>query len=383
MSIEKTARALMAAMKQKEPPKPYDVTATVTRVEDDIVWVHIPGGVDETPVKKTIAASEGDEVQVRVGGGSAWLTGNASAPPTDDAAANKADAKASEALEEIEILNRIKVSWAEIQKAIIEFLELYGLMTVYENSALRAIGGHIGYGSAPSGIGNGLALISRTPDDAWPEAPVLEGASVIQLGEEALYLANNYWGASLPIWIDGGVDVNPDNYPLFVKIGPTGITIYANGERAFFGTDPNPPFDTANWFKGKSVFDHIEAPEIYYSPGDTFAMSSYAPLAGNVTASSKTIYINVPVDKLLDNISSISVTSLKGGIRAVNGNYVNGVTDGNEWVGLSGITITAEKASARMVRVTITSTSAFTSGGATLTNNTPLVLNGTVSLAFS
>lgn len=70
--------------------KAYDTTATVTRVEDSTVWVHIPGGVDETPVKKTISAKQGDTVQVRVSGGSAWLNGNASAPPTDDAQANLA-----------------------------------------------------------------------------------------------------------------------------------------------------------------------------------------------------------------------------------------------------------------------------------------------------
>ncbi len=122
---------------------------------------------------------------------------------------------------------------------------------------------------------------------------------------------------------------------------------------------------------------------LFYSIGDTFSMVGQTSFAGAVTASSQTIYLNVPVDKLLDNISSISVTSLTGGIRAVNGNYVNGVTDGNEWVGLSGITISAAKASGRNVRVTITSTSAFTSGGSTLTNNTPLTLVGTVTLSFS
>lgn len=63
---------------------PLDAQAEVRRVEGDTAWVHIAGGVDETPVKLTIAAKAGDVVQVRVGGGRAWVTGNASAPPTDD-----------------------------------------------------------------------------------------------------------------------------------------------------------------------------------------------------------------------------------------------------------------------------------------------------------
>ena len=70
--------------------KAYDTPATVTRVDGSTVWVHIPGGVDETPVKRTINAKAGDEVQIRVSGGSAWLNGNTSAPPTDDTQANLA-----------------------------------------------------------------------------------------------------------------------------------------------------------------------------------------------------------------------------------------------------------------------------------------------------
>ena len=79
----------------------YDTTGTVTRIEGDTAWVHIPGGVDETPVKMTISAKAGDTVQVRVGGGSAWLTGNATAPPTDDTASHRAVTLASSAMKKI------------------------------------------------------------------------------------------------------------------------------------------------------------------------------------------------------------------------------------------------------------------------------------------
>lgn len=75
------------AMKGTEKPAPYDTTATVRRIEDGVAWVHIPGGVDETPVTLTIAAAVGDSVQVRVANGRAFLVGNATAPPTDDTTA--------------------------------------------------------------------------------------------------------------------------------------------------------------------------------------------------------------------------------------------------------------------------------------------------------
>lgn len=71
----------------------YDTSATVLRTDGDTLWVHIDGGVDETPIKRTIDAKPGDVVQVRVGGGRAWATGNATAPPTDDTKAKAVEAK--------------------------------------------------------------------------------------------------------------------------------------------------------------------------------------------------------------------------------------------------------------------------------------------------
>ena len=76
---------------------PYDTQATVKRIEKGTAWVQIPGGVDETPVRLTIDAKEGDNVQVRVANGRAWLTGNGTAPPTDNAKANEANENAKSA----------------------------------------------------------------------------------------------------------------------------------------------------------------------------------------------------------------------------------------------------------------------------------------------
>ena len=97
MSIETAARELAEAMHPKTGPAPYDTQAMVLRVEGDTLWVHIPGGADETPVQRTINASPGDTIQIRVGGGTAWAVGNATAPPTDDTVATAAAAQATEA----------------------------------------------------------------------------------------------------------------------------------------------------------------------------------------------------------------------------------------------------------------------------------------------
>lgn len=100
MRTEKFVKAFQKASRPKT--QGYDTQAEVRRVEGGTAWVHIPGGVDETPVKLTIDAKAGDNVQVRVSGGKAFLVGNATAPPTDNTVANEANSKASFASEAIE-----------------------------------------------------------------------------------------------------------------------------------------------------------------------------------------------------------------------------------------------------------------------------------------
>lgn len=64
-----------------------DISAQVLRVDGSTAWVHIDGGVNETPVERTIDCSTGDTVRVRLSGGQAYIIGNNSAPPTDDTTA--------------------------------------------------------------------------------------------------------------------------------------------------------------------------------------------------------------------------------------------------------------------------------------------------------
>lgn len=92
MDMTKTATEIIEALNEANEKKPsaYDTTAEVIRVEGSTAWVHIPGGVDETPAALTIDAAAGDTVQIRVADGNAWLTGNQTAPPTADKTAKEA-----------------------------------------------------------------------------------------------------------------------------------------------------------------------------------------------------------------------------------------------------------------------------------------------------
>lgn len=86
-----TEKEFLKVLNNKDKgPKPYDTTAEVVRVEDGVAWVHIDGGVEETPAELTINAVKGDHVKVRLVGGQAFLIGNGTAPPTDDRVANNA-----------------------------------------------------------------------------------------------------------------------------------------------------------------------------------------------------------------------------------------------------------------------------------------------------
>ena len=60
--IKDMAEAVKATARQQERTSPYDTSAEVRRIEGGTAWVHIPGGVDETPVKLTIACKPGDTV---------------------------------------------------------------------------------------------------------------------------------------------------------------------------------------------------------------------------------------------------------------------------------------------------------------------------------
>ena len=98
---DKTITDIVQAVRESDAKKTkgYDTQATVIRVEDGKAWVHIPGGVPETPAELTINAQPGDSVMVRLAGGRAFLLGNATSPPTDDATAKEALSNAADALQ--------------------------------------------------------------------------------------------------------------------------------------------------------------------------------------------------------------------------------------------------------------------------------------------
>lgn len=99
VKAQKAARKLVSAInaEKRSVTKPYDTQGTVQRVEGSTAYIKFTGGKRETPVRMTISCKPGDTVQIRVADKSAWITGNLSAPPTDDKQAEAAKRSAASA----------------------------------------------------------------------------------------------------------------------------------------------------------------------------------------------------------------------------------------------------------------------------------------------
>lgn len=94
--FEKLANKAVRSIKMTAPKQIIEERAKVVRVEGNTAYVHLAGGVDETPVQMTINAEVDDDVLIKRVNGKAWIAGNVTAPPTDDKLAKRADQKASD-----------------------------------------------------------------------------------------------------------------------------------------------------------------------------------------------------------------------------------------------------------------------------------------------
>lgn len=75
----------VAKMLKKQRNTGTDYTGTVTRIDGGTAYVRLTGSkISDTPCAMTISAHVGDTVRVRVSKGRAWVTGNDTAPPTND-----------------------------------------------------------------------------------------------------------------------------------------------------------------------------------------------------------------------------------------------------------------------------------------------------------
>lgn len=128
--------------------------------------------------------------------------------------------------------------------------------------------------------------------------------------------------------------------------------------------------------------DNTQA-ELYYEVGDTIEIGGITEsveyvASGYISASTTSIFVTVITPKRLDNITSITVTSLNVQARGTSG-YINSQGGFNEYVGVTGYTISADKSGSNAITIRLTKSSAFTN----TSNNTPVCLNGYFGITLS
>lgn len=152
---------------------------------------------------------------------------------------------------------------------------------------------------------------------------------------------------------------------------------YANGST---GGDryllPNPEaHDNDVWYR--ILTTKPDSGSLYYAPGETYSTSAEMMMCGHITNGVKNIHLGLWLPKSLERINGISVTTLVGSIRGING-YI-GWTSTTNFLTQSGLTITANRTSPNGVRINIANSSDF----ANATANTPVSLSARFTLSFS
>lgn len=121
--------------------------------------------------------------------------------------------------------------------------------------------------------------------------------------------------------------------------------------------------------------------DIYYQDGDTQSLSNLVA-SGLITTSTKDVYLYIEFPKRLDNINTITCTSLNASARGISG-YLNSTSGSYNYTNdTENYTITINKtssASCNSIRLVLSKSTAWTN----VTNNTPVVFFGTFSFSFS
>lgn len=114
-----------------------------------------------------------------------------------------------------------------------------------------------------------------------------------------------------------------------------------------------------------------------YAVNNTFT-NSYIVENGFVSNSTTEVIFTVNVPLSMENISTVTVTSLSGVLRGISG-YLNSTYTETNFATASGYTVTATKRSANEVQVVIKKSSAYTN----VDNNTPVSYAGSITLKFT
>lgn len=340
-------KEIASTMKQSKT-KAYDTVAKVLRVDEKTAYVHIDGGADETPAQMAINCKTGDTVKIRVSGGKAWLTGNITAPPTDDSVAIKANKTATKVKKSYENFKDVteenfssqedKISEAaKVATNFMKYIEGLGLVvgdmrgnTLGQNALLDANGMCVRNNNSEI-VRFGITDIKVVNEDG---DPVYSGAGSVVKSQNNIVVSTqqtkdandtNVGGkAALELYYDSAKDNM--SLSLSVKSGTSYTDLYESIGNGIYADNSNTKIVSSDVIKldaGRIYLStYLGAWRPYFCAGDS--ISATFGTAGYITSSGKDVIFIIPLSKPIVGNPTVTVTSVKGLMVRQNNKYLYG-----------------------------------------------------------
>lgn len=340
-------KEIASAMKESKT-KPYDTVAKVLRVDEKTAYVHIDGGADETPAQMAINCKTGDTVKIRVSGGKAWLTGNITAPPTDDSVAIKANKTATKVKKSYENFKDVteenfssqenKISEAaKVATNFMKYIEGLGLVVgdmrgneLGQNALLDANGMCVRNNNSEI-VRFGITDIKVVNEDG---DPVYSGAGSVVKSQNNIVVSTqqtkdandtNAGGkAALELYYDSAKDNM--GLSLSVKSGTSYTDLYESIGNGIYADNSNTKIVSSDVIKldaGRIYLStYLGAWRPYFCAGDS--ISATFGTAGYITSSGKDVIFIIPLSKPIIGNPTVTVTSVEGLMVRQNNKYLYG-----------------------------------------------------------
>lgn len=340
-------KEIASTMKQSKT-KAYDTVAKVLRVDEKTAYVHIDGGADETPAQMAINCKTGDTVKIRVSGGKAWLTGNITAPPTDDSVAIKANKTATKVKKSYENFKDITeenfssqedkiAEAAKVATNFMKYIEGLGLVvgdmrgnTLGQNALLDANGMCVRNNNSEI-VRFGITDIKVVNEDGDPvysgTGSVVKSQNNVVLSTQQTKDANdtNVGGkAALELYYDSAKDNM--SLSLSVKSGTSYTDLYESIGNGIYADNSSTRIVSSDVIKldaGRIYLStYLGAWRPYFCAGDS--ISATFGTAGYITSSGKDVIFIIPLSKPIIGNPTVTVTSVEGLMVRQNNKYLYG-----------------------------------------------------------
>lgn len=340
-------KEIASAMKESKT-KPYDTVAKVLRVDEKTAYVHIDGGADETPAQMAINCKTGDTVKIRVSGGKAWLTGNITAPPTDDSVAIKANKTATKVKKSYENFKDVteenfssqedKISEAaKVATNFMKYIEGLGLVVgdmrgneLGQNALLDANGMCVRNNNSEI-VRFGITDIKVVNEDGDPvysgTGSVVKSRNNIVVSTQQTKNANNTnvgGKAALELYYDSAKDNM--GLSLSVKSGTSYTDLYESIGNGIYADNSNTKIVSSDVIKLDAARIYLSTSlgtwRPYFCAGDS--ISATFGTAGYITNSGKDVIFIIPLSKPMVGNPTITVTSVEGLMVRQNNKYLYG-----------------------------------------------------------